>query len=175
MSRLHLWSTRARSLARGTAGASRRPAFPAPSFRRGWRREQSSGQTSREKAMSCLLSKCELKEPGSGLPAPPFGPSALCPRWKSRRNRRTRKEAPARILSLLHRRADRVELVVEERAPRAGGSYSVALLHNRSGVDDEAIVDRNDTARRLHQEPAALERSSRCLILGFQLRAKRVP
>ena len=30
MSRLHLWSTRARSLAHGTAGASRRPAFPAP-------------------------------------------------------------------------------------------------------------------------------------------------
>jgi hypothetical protein len=51
---------------------------------------------------------------------------------------------------------------------------STALLHNRISVDDQAIVDCNDAARRLHKESATLEREPRRLILGFQLWVKRV-
>jgi hypothetical protein len=47
----------------------------------------------------------------------------------------------------------------------------MALVRNRIRVDDNAIVDRNDTAGSLDQESATFKCQARRLILGFQLRA----
>ncbi|MGY4365191.1 hypothetical protein ACVW1A_001256 [Bradyrhizobium sp. LB1.3] len=48
--------------AQRTAGVSRHPAFPAPSWTRGWIDQQSSGEMRREDAKACLQSRCELEE-----------------------------------------------------------------------------------------------------------------
>ncbi|WP_247505676.1 hypothetical protein, partial [Bradyrhizobium sp. 1] len=58
MSWLHLYAAVQIShdnVAQWTAGASRLPVFPAPSFMGGEETTQSSGETSRENAKLCLL------------------------------------------------------------------------------------------------------------------------
>ena len=62
MSRRHLSSTPcAFSSTRGTSGASRRPAFPAPfALAKGGRRQQNSGEPRRDDEQPCLLPNCGL-------------------------------------------------------------------------------------------------------------------
>src|SRR6266702_8409490 len=65
MSWLHLYAAVQISdcnFAQWTAGASRRPVFPAPSFTGGKATKQSSGETSRESAKVCRRLRCELEE-----------------------------------------------------------------------------------------------------------------
>src|SRR6187402_10377 len=124
MSRRHLWSTPCAFFrTRGTAGATGARPSLRPCFDQGESREHSSGENRRENAKMCPRMKKQVPRRCAG----------------SRAEISTRKDvAPGRRVRLLHRRTDRVELVVEELAARVvHGGHD----RQRNAGGDQAVLD----------------------------------